>query len=159
MRGALRAVVASALVVLAAGVLGVSGGSPAQAGWSRSAYVTGTATAGVLGAVPTVACGSSGGLLAANIPITWTAAPTGGNALAPQSYTIAWSGSAGSGSTTVAAPATSGSVTGATLTLLGTSTVTVTANYGTWTSPVSLQTRTITTVLGALSLIVAWTCA
>lgn len=159
MRGALRAVAASTLVLLAAGVLGVSGGAPAQAGWSRSAYVTGTANAGVLGAVPTVSCGSTGGLLAANIPITWTAAPTGGNALAPQSYTIAWSGSAGSGSTTVAAPATSGSVTGATLTLLGTSTVTVTANYGTWTSPVSLQTRTITTVLGALSLIVAWTCA
>lgn len=159
MRGVLRTVAASALVLLAAGVLGVSGGAPAQAGWSRSAYVTGTANAGVLGAVPTVSCGSAGGLLAANIPITWTAAPTGGNALAPQSYTIAWSGSAGSGTTTVAAPATTGNVTGATLTLLGTSAVTVTANYGTWTSPVSLQTRTITTVLGALSLIVAWTCA
>lgn len=159
MRRVLRLVALAAVVLTAAGLIGVSGGAPAQAGWSRSTYVTATATAGVLGAVPTVACGSSGGLLAANIPITWTAAPTGGNALAPQSYTIAWSGTAGSGSTTVAAPATSGNVTGATLTLLGTSTVTVTANYGTWTSPVSLQTRTITTVLGALSLIVAWTCA
>ncbi|MFF2052959.1 hypothetical protein ACFVU2_15270 [Leifsonia sp. NPDC058194] len=159
MRGALRSVAAAVLVLLAAGVLGVSGGSPARAGWSRSVYVTGTMNAGVLGAVPTVACGSAGGLLAANIPITWTAAPTGGNALPPQSYTITWTGTAGSGSTTVAAPATTGNVTGATLTLLGTSTVTVTANYGTWTSPVSLQSRTITTVLGALSLIVAWTCA
>lgn len=159
MRRVLRLVALAAVVLTAAGLIGVSGDAPAQAGWSRSTYVTATATAGVLGAVPTVACGSSGGLLAANIPITWTAAPTGGNALAPQSYTIAWSGTAGSGSTTVAAPATSGNVTGATLTLLGTSTVTVTANYGTWTSPVSLQTRTITTVLGALSLIVAWTCA
>lgn len=154
----LRVVCASSLVLLAAAALGVSGGSPSRAGWARSTYVRGTATAGALGAVPTIACGSSGGLLAADIPISWTAAPTGGNALAPQSYTLAWSGTAGSGNATVSAPATTGSVTGATLTLLGTSTVTVTANYGTWTSPVSLQTRTITTVLGALGLIVAWTC-
>jgi hypothetical protein len=158
-RRAIRLLAAGALALTAAGLLGVSGGPAARAGWTRSAFVTGTATTGVLNAVPTVSCGSAGGLLATNIPVSWTAAPGGGNALAPQSYTISWSGTAGSGSATVAAPATAGNVTGATLTLLGSSVVTVTANYGSWKSPVSLQSRTITTVLGALGLIVAWTCS
>ncbi|GIT79806.1 hypothetical protein LLS1_14750 [Leifsonia sp. LS1] len=159
MRCTLRLAAVGALVLTAAGLLGVAGGSPARAGWSRSVYATGTATSGTLTPVPAVACGSAGGLLATNIPITWTTPTIGGNAIAPQSYTIAWSGSAGSGSTTVAYPATTGNVTGSTLTLLGTSTVTVTAVYGSWTSPVSLQTRTLTTTLGALGLIVGWTCA
>lgn len=159
MRTALRLTAVGVLVLLAGGLLGVSGGSPARAGWGRSTYVTATAGSGVLNAVPTVSCGAASGLLAVNIPMNWTAAATGGNAIAPQSYTLAWSGSAGSGSTTVAAPATTGNITGSTLTLLGSVTVTVTANYGSWTSPVSLQTRTITTTLGALGVIVGWTCA
>lgn len=152
-------VTAAALTVLAGLALGVSGGASAGAGWARSAYVTGTATSGVLNAVPTVSCGASSGLLTANIPIGWTAPASGGNALAPKAYTIAWTGSAGSGSTTVAAPATSGNVTGSTLTLLGSATVTVTATYDSWSAPVSLQTRTITTTLGVGGLIVGWTCA
>jgi hypothetical protein len=159
MRNALRLAAASTLALLAAGVLGVAGGTPARAGWSVSTYVTGTAASGVLNPVPTVACGSSGGLLATGIPITWTAPTIGGNALAPQNYVISWTGTAGAGSTTVAYPATTGNVTGATLTLLGTTTVTVTATYGSWSSAVSSQTRTITTLLGVGGLIVSWSCA
>lgn len=147
------------LVLLAAGLLGISADVPARAGWARSAYATGTVSSGVLNPVPTVSCGASGGLLAASVPITWTAPAGGSNAIAPQRYTIAWTGTAGSGSTSVAYPATSGNVTGSTLALLGTTRVTVTATYGGWSAPVSLQSRTITTVLGVGGLIIAWTCA
>jgi|GEM_PF-1432185 len=144
------------LALLAGGAATVAAPEPARAGWATSSYATVAVSTGTLAAVPQVACGAGFGLISGDIPITWTASPSGGSVLAPQSYTLRWSGTAGSGSTTVAA--TSGSVTGATLTLLGTSTVTVTANYAGWTSPDSAQTRTITTVAGLGGAIVLWTC-
>lgn len=145
------------VVAAAAGTLMASSDEPATAGWGRTSYATATVTSGILNPVSQVNCGASGGLLAGNIPISWTAPTTGGQALAPQSYTLSWSGTAGSGSTTVTG--TSGAVTGATLTLLGTSTVRVTANFNGWTSPVSLQSRTITTVIGLGGAILLWSCA
>lgn len=144
------------LAVTVAALLPAGSDDPARAGWAHTSYATVTVSSGTLDAVPQVSCGASSGLLAGNIPISWTPAATGGQALTPQSYTLSWSGTAGSGSTTVTG--TSSAVTGATLTLLGTSTVRVTANLNGWTSPVSLQTRTITTVVGLGGAILLWTC-
>jgi hypothetical protein len=104
-------------------------------------------------AVPTVACGASSGLLATSIPITWTA-PTG---TTPSGYRLHWAGSAGSGDAHFTT--SPGSITGGLLSIIGSSTVTVFPEYGTWlTSPVSLQSRTVTTI-GALGVVVSWTCA
>lgn len=153
-----RRMTALAAALLAPVALAAAGGAePASARWATTTSVTATLVAGTLPPITSVSCGSSGGLLGGDIPITWTT-PSGPGVLAPQSYTLAWSGSAGSGSRTVPAPATGGTVSGATLTLLGSSTVSVTSNYGGWRSPPSQQTRTISTVVGALGLVVAWTC-
>lgn len=145
----------SALLIAGAG----ADPTPAEAtpGWASTTFATTSVAAGTIAPVPQVACGAGSGLLAGDIPISWTASPSGGTALAPDGYTLRWAGTAGSGSITVTG--TSGSVTGATLTLLGTSTVTVTANYAGWTSPPSLQTRTITTVAGLAGAILLWSCA
>ncbi|MCI0159281.1 hypothetical protein KNO15_21485 [Leifsonia shinshuensis] len=148
------------VVGLAAGLLLPSATASlprADAGWSRSSFTTALVSSATINPVPTLSCGSASGLLSGGVPFTWTAPASGGSALTPQSYTLTWTGTAGSGSATVSG--TSGSVTGATLSLLGTSTVTVTANAAGWTSPPSLQTRTITTVLGVGGVVLLWTCA
>ncbi|AGW40435.1 hypothetical protein O159_01880 [Leifsonia xyli subsp. cynodontis DSM 46306] len=148
-----------ALVLAAALVVAVSGGPavPAGASWSRSSFTTVAVSSATINPVPTLSCGAASGLLSGGIPFTWTAPASGGSVLAPQSYTLTWSGTAGSGSVTV--PGTSGTTNGATLTLLGTSTVTVTANSSGWTSAPSSQTRTITTALGVGGAVLLWTCA
>ncbi len=129
-----------------------------DAAWSRPDFGTATAVSGVLNPVPTVTCGASSGLLAVSIPITWTAPPVTAGSVAPTGYLITYAGTAGSGSTTSAT--LSASIPGSVLTVDGTLTVKVFATYGpNWTSVVSLQTRTITTTLGALGVIVGWTCA
>lgn len=127
-----------------------------DASWARPGFATGSAASGVLNAVPTVACGAASGLIAVSIPITWTAPPTGSNAVAPTGYRVDYSGTAGSGTQNVTT--TSASIPGSVLAVAGSMTVTVTATYGNWVSPVSLQTRTITAVLSVL-VVVAWTCA
>ena len=142
---------------LAAGLLVPSATAPlprAEAGWSRSTYASASVSSATINPVPTLSCGAASGLLSGGVPFTWTAPASGGSALTPQSYTLTWSGTAGSGSATVSG--TSGSVAGATLSLLGTSTVTVTANASGWTSSTSLQTRTITTVLGVGGVVLLW---
>ncbi|WP_431220630.1 hypothetical protein [Leifsonia xyli] len=147
-----------ALALLLSGVGAVAApANEARAGWGRTSLATATVTSGTLSPVPQVSCGARSGFLADNIPISWTASPAGGNALTPQSYTLRWSGTAGSGSSTVTA--TNGSVSAATLTLLGTSTVTVTATYAGWSSPVSLETRTITTAVAVGDIFLRWTCS
>ncbi|MFF1571251.1 hypothetical protein ACFVWR_00770 [Leifsonia sp. NPDC058292] len=153
MRRALTVVAVAGMLVAGLGV------HPAttEAAWSRDGFVTSTAVSGVLNAVPTVACGQASGLIAVSIPITWTAPPTTGNGVAPTAYRIDYAGTAGSGSTT--SSTTSVGVPGSALTVAGTLVVSVYATRGAWVSPAPLQTRTITTTLGALGIIVGWTCA
>ncbi|WP_223693751.1 hypothetical protein [Leifsonia poae] len=132
--------------------------APTQAAWTRPGFSTATAASGVLNPVPTLSCGAASGLLAVSIPVSWTAPPTTGNGVAPTGYLVTYSGTAGSGSTTTTAPTTSVGIPGSVLTIAGSMTVTVYATYGNWVSPASLQTRTITTTLGALGIIIGWTC-
>jgi len=131
----------------------VTAPQPTSATWTSSTSEDLSATAVKPTAVPTVACGAASGLLATSIPITWTA-PAG---TAPSRYRLHWSGSAGSGDAYFTT--SPGSITGGVLSVLGTTTVTVYPEYGSWTvSPVSLQSRTITTI-GVLGVVVSWTCA
>jgi len=144
---------------LVAGLAATAAFAVVNAPQATSASWTSTKTANVVvtavtpAAVPTVACGASGGVLATSIPITWTAPP----GTTPTSYRLHWTGSAGSGDAEFAT--SPGSITGGALSIIGSSTVTVFPEYGTWvTSPVSLQSRTVTTI-GALGVVVSWTCA
>ncbi|AAT89878.1 hypothetical protein ATY41_04800 [Leifsonia xyli subsp. xyli] len=148
-----------ALVLAAALVVAVSGvpAAPAGASWSRSSFTTVAVSSATINPVPALSCSAASGPLSGGVPFTWTAPASGGSALAPQSYTLTWSGAAGSGSVTV--PGTDGTANGATLTLLGIATVTVTANFSGWTSAPSSQTRTITTALGTGGAVLLWTCA
>jgi hypothetical protein len=147
------------LGVVASIVLGVSCSDGSEAAWMSRSYITGTVRAGVLNPVPTVKCGTAGGLLSTGVPISWTAPATGSDALTPQNYTVNWSGTAGSGNLTVPASATSATIPGSTLALLGSSTVSIRASFAGWLSPPSLETRTIATLIGAGGLVVAWSCA
>jgi hypothetical protein len=144
---------AVALVAAAAGFALAASAQPTSASWVAAKAVGITATAVTPAAVPTVACGAANGLLSGSIPITWTA-PSG---TTPSRYRLVWTGTAGSGQAYFTA--SPGSVTGSTLSVLGTATVTVYPEYGDWIStPASLQTRTVTTVSVA-GAIVAWSCA
>lgn len=146
-------------VVLGLVALGTSA-PPAQtdASWTRPSFTTGSVTSGVLNPVPTVACGAGSGLIAATIPISWSPPATGGNAVAPTGYHVVYSGTAGSGS--LDTTGTSASIPSSALAVAGTMTVTIFATYGpNWISSASLQTRTLTALLGALGLfVVGWTC-
>lgn len=124
------------------------------AAWQLPNFHQATLTSGTLNAVPTLACGAAAGLLAVTIPIIWTAPATG---VAPTGYLITWAGTAGSGSATINSTATSGSIPGGALSVLGQSIVTVYATRGSWTSPVSLASVKVTTI-SALGVIVSWTC-
>jgi hypothetical protein len=141
------------LVTAAAGFLLATSPHPTAAAWQDPKAFGVTASAVTATAVPTVSCGAASGLLATAIPITWTA-PAG---TTPTRYRLVWSGSAGSGQAYFAT--SPGAVGGSLLSVIGTSTVTVYPEYGDWTtSPVSLQSRTITTI-GALGIVVSWSCS
>jgi hypothetical protein len=149
--------IAGGLVAGAVGLVAVSGiGTiePTLASWQRGHYNQTTLAAGTLNAVPTVSCVASGGLLSGSIPIKWTAPTTG---IAPTSYTIVWAGTAGSGQFVTGTTATTGSVPGSGLSVLGQSAITVYATAGSWYSPVPVQSLRITTI-SALGLIVGWDC-
>jgi hypothetical protein len=124
------------------------GSSPQQteASWlvTKTAAVTATA---VTPAAPTaLTCGAGSGGLFSSIPFTWTA-PAG---TAPSGYTLKWTG-ATTGSTT--STTTSGSVPSSAL--LGTITVSVYSDYGSWQSLAGTQTRkAIILVIGTL-----WGCS
>jgi hypothetical protein len=147
----LATVLVAALAAAAAFAV-VNAPQPTSATWTSTKTANVVVTAVTPAAVPTVACGASSGLLAISIPITWTA-PAG---TTPSGYRLHWVGSAGSGDAEFAT--SPGSITGGFLSIIGSSTVTVFAEYGTWTAPVSLQSRTVTTI-GTLGVVVSWTCA
>lgn len=148
----LAALVGAAILVV---FIGLSPTQPTEAAWTRSTYVNTTLMSGKVYPVTSLSCTASSGIIATSIGFRWTQPATTGNGLVPTSYKLVWTGTAGSGQTTVTG--LSGSVPGSTLSELGSSTVTVYANDGTWQSAISTQTRTITTI-SALGIIVSWTC-
>lgn len=131
----------------------VVGVQPTRAAWTSVRTVNVTATAATPAAVPTVKCGGGSGTILSNplIPITWTA-PAGP---APSRYRIHWAGTAGTGD--VYSATTSGTINAAGISVAGTSTVTVYAEYGDWTSPVSLQSVSFTTI--SVLVVVSWSCS
>ena len=132
----------AAAVAVPAFVMG-SGPQPTDATWlvTKTAAVTATA---VTPAPPTaLTCGAGSGLLSGSVPFTWSAPP----GTAPSGYTLKWTGAA-TGSVTTAT--TSGNVPSP---ALGTTTVSVYADYGNWESTAGIQTRSIFGVV-----IVGWTC-
>ncbi len=129
--------------------------SPTSAAWTSPQYTTATMTTGQLYPVTSLACNSSAGLLATSIGFTWTQPVTTGNGLVPSDYTLVWSGTAGSGQKTVTGTTTT--IPGTILSIAGTSRVVVYANFGTWQSPVSTQSRLLTTI-STVGIIVSWTC-
>ena len=141
-RRALCMVGIAAIVAVPAFVMG-SGPQQTDATWvvTKTAAVTATA---VSPAPPTaLTCGAGSGLLSGSVPFTWSAPP----GTAPSGYTLKWTGAA-TGSVTTAT--TSGNVPSP---ALGTTTVSVYADYGSWESAAGIQTRSIFGVV-----IVGWTC-
>jgi hypothetical protein len=136
--------------------VGLSSPAPTEATWNSPEYHQAVMTTAQLYPVTSLTCNSSGGLLATSIGFTWTRPVITGNGLTPTSYTIVWSGSAGAGQKTVTGLTTT--LPGTILTVAGSSTVTVYANFDSWQSPVSTQSRQLNTTLGVLGIIVGWTC-
>jgi hypothetical protein len=121
----------------------VNAPQPTSAAWTS----TKTANVAVNAVIPTpptaLTCGAGSGLLSGSVPFTWSAPP----GTAPSGYTLKWTGAA-TGSVTTAT--TSGNVPSP---ALGTTTVSVYADYGSWESAAGIQTRSIFGVV-----IVGWTC-
>ena len=144
-RTARRVLLMSGIALIAAIPAFVMGFGPQQtdATWvvTKTAAVTATA---VNPAPPTaLTCGAGSGLLSGSVPFTWSAPP----GTTPSGYTLKWTGAAtGSVSTTT----TSGNVPSP---ALGTTTVSVYADYGSWESAAGIQTRAIFGVI-----VVGWTC-
>jgi hypothetical protein len=120
-----------------------AGAGPTDAAWvvTRTLNVTATAVTPI---PPTGLSCPGSGLLSGAVPFTWTAA-TG---TAPSGYTLKWTGAA-SGSTSYTGTGTSGSVTSP----LGSITVSVYSDYGSWQSPAAIQTRQVNGII-----FVGWTC-
>lgn len=142
---------ALALVTAAAAFALVLAPQPTTAAWVRAKSVAITASAVTPAAVPTVTCGASSGLLNALIPINFTAPP----GPTPSRYRVSWTGGAGSGTVyTTTSPA---QINASSISVAGTSVVTVYPEYGDWTvTPASAQTVKFTTV--AVVVVVSWTC-
>ena len=151
-----RALDVSVAAIIAALLIATLSIQPTQASWNDSEYAAATLTTGVIRPVTTLSCAAPSGLLAASIGFIWVQPDTSGAGVVPASYTLTWSGPAGSGSAT--SSTLTGAIPGGLLSVLGTATVTVTANSGAWASSVSTATRTVTTI-SALGAIVSWTCA
>jgi len=148
----IAALLAAALAA-AAGFVAVTGVQPTRAAWTSAHAVSVTATAVTPAAVPGLACGAGSGtiLTSPNIPISWSA-PAGPT---PSRYRIAWAGSAGSN--TMYSTTTSASINAAAISVAGTSTVSVYAEYGDWVvAPPPVQTISFTTI--AVLVVVSWTC-
>ncbi len=131
-----------AVVTALAGHSLISAPQPTRAVWTVTKDRVVTVQA-VTPAPPTgLTCGAGSGLLSNNVPFTWTA-PAG---TAPSGYTVRWSGAATSSTTS---STTSASVPPP----IGTITVTVYADYGSWQSVVATQTRQVSGIA-----FVGWTC-
>jgi hypothetical protein len=150
-----RLLVAFASVALLIGVVGVVQAQPTLASWTRSTYANATMTSGVVYPVTSMSCSAPSGLIATSITVNWTQPQITGNGLVPTSYTLSWTGSAGTGQTTVAGLS---AVIPAAGLGIGSLTVVVYANVGTWQSPVSTVFKTVNTI-AVLSVIVSWTCS
>jgi hypothetical protein len=138
-RRALLAGIAAASAVAAFAL--ASSPMPSDAAWVVTRTLNVTATA-VTPAQPTGLSCPGSGLLSGAVPFTWTAPP----GTAPSGYTLKWTGAA-TGSSTHSG--TSGSVTSP----LGTITVSVYADYGSWQSAAAIQTRQVNGII-----FVGWTC-
>ena len=150
-----RILLAFASVALLVGVVGLVQAQPTLASWTRSNFHNATISSGMLYPVTSLTCAGANGALAGSVTLNWTQPQTTGNGLTPTSYTLSWTGTAGSGSTTVAG--LSGAVSAAGMGS-GNLTVTVRANLSNWQSAVSTQSRTLT-VIAALGVFVTWSCA
>ena len=137
MVGAVAAASAFAAFAIAAGP------APTDAAWvvTRTLNVAANAVTPI---PPTGLSCPGSGLLSGAVPFTWTAA-TG---TAPSGYTLKWTGAA-TGSTSYPGTGTSGSVSSP----LGTITVSVYSDYGSWQSPAAIQTRQVNGII-----FVGWTC-
>jgi hypothetical protein len=122
----------------------VVGSAPQQtdASWVAAPKTAAVTTTAVIPAPPTALACQASGLLSGSVPFTWSAPP----GTVPSGYTLKWTG-ATTGSTTSAT--TSANVTPP----LGTITVSVYAEYGTWESAAGIQTRAINAIV-----FVGWTC-
>ena len=120
----------------------VVGSAPQQtdASWAAAPKTAAVATTAVIPTPPTALACQASGLLTANVPFTWTAPP----GTVPSGYTLKWAGGGPVTSTT-----TSASVPAP----LGTITISVYADYGSWESTAGIQTRSITGIA-----FVGWTC-
>jgi hypothetical protein len=151
-RRALDAVVSATAMVLLTATTSIQ---PTSASWNDTEFAAASFTAGVINPVTSLSCAAGAGLLGASIGFTWAQPDTTTTGVVPKSYVLSWTGTAGGGSVTVSS--LTGAIPGGLLSVLGTSTVSVTATSGAWTSAASTVTRTVTTI-SALGAIVSWTC-
>jgi hypothetical protein len=151
-RALLAALTTIALIV---GLVALVQAQPTLAAWTRSSFGNTTLNSGKVYPVTSLTCSAPNGLIGAAITLNWTQPQSTGNGLVPTSYTMSWSGTAGTGQITVTG--LSGTIPPAGLGV-GNLTVVVYANFGTWQSDVSTQSRAITTV-AVIGVVVSWTCA
>ena len=143
--------IAIALAAVAASFVAVGSIEPTEAAWTSTKVVSTTVTSVTPAAVPTVTCGAASGGILTTIPISWTA-PAGPT---PSRYRLHWQGSAGTGDAYFTT--SPGSINASGISVAGTSVISVYPEYGNWvTSPISLQTRSFTTI--AVIVVVSWTC-
>ncbi len=140
-RSARRAVCMIGIAAAVAVPAFVLSSAPQQtdASWTATKAAVVTTTA-VIPTPPTGLTCQASGLLAANVPFNWTAPP----GTVPSGYTL--KGAAGG-------PITSTTPSANVPAPLGTITISVYADYGSWESSAGIQTRSITGVV-----FVGWTC-
>lgn len=140
-----------ALATAAAAFVAAGSIEPTEAAWARSKVLSATVSSVTPAAVPTVTCGAASGGILSLIPISWTPPP----GPTPSRYRLHWAGTAGTGDAYFTT--SPGTIDASGISVAGTSVVTVYPEYGSWTtSPVSLQTRSFTTL--AVIVVVSWTC-
>ena len=136
---------------------------PTVAAWRTDSYATTTLSTVKLNPVTSITCDNASGALVTSVPIRWTAPALTGTGPAPDSYTL--TATSGSLSTSTTVTGNTYPLGGVLLTIGGTFLITVVANYTdsagavAWSTPVSTQRLRIVVSLGALGIIVSYTCA
>ncbi|MBC7725201.1 MAG: hypothetical protein H7146_10710 [Burkholderiaceae bacterium] len=152
-----RTAIALAAVTALAASLGVAAVDTTDAAWTQRSTHSAMLATVTVPQVGSFSCGAASGLIANAIPVSWTAPRLATGLAEPTSYTVTWSGLAGTGSKSVTGLSTTlparDFVGGESPTTLG-----VIPQFAGWGSLETAPTLIVRALLSSQNAVIGWTC-